>query len=194
MAKGVKPGSKRGCYKRVNKPRLYKLARDIRGGKIDPEAVAQAFESTGLLPDRVVASHLRLDRQFDPQRLADAVENLAVPQGRSRSGKPLPLWLAKAALRHLAKEHGGKGEPIHKALGVGYPYAEHPRVRAYHRQLNRDYGPRSKGWLERQLDDLWPQRTRRQHPEMERAIKERLSGYGVPLEVWRSLTRKRPVR
>jgi hypothetical protein len=191
MARGVKPGSKRGCYKRVNKPRLRKLARDIRKGKIDPEAVAQAFESTGGLPDKIIASHLRLDRHFDPQRLADAVENLAVPQGRSRPGRPLPIWLVEAAHRHLAKKYGGKGEPIHKALGVEYPYIEHPRVRAYHRQLVRDHGPRSKSWLGQQLDDLWPQRTRGQHPQIERAIKESLSGYGVPLEVWRSLMRKR---
>ncbi len=190
MPRGVKAGTKRGCYKRHSKPRLRKLARDILAGKIDPEAIAQAFESTNRLPDLLIAYHLRDGRKLDPKRLAQALEALAEPQVQPLKPKPLPPWMAKAALRHLAKEHGGGGEPIHKALGVGYPYAEHPQVRAYHRQLLKDYGPRSKGRVCQQLDDIWPDRTRGQHPEMERAIKDSLTGDGVPLEIWRRVMRK----
>jgi hypothetical protein len=186
MPRGVKVGTKRGCYKLHSKPRLRKLARDIRAGKFDLEAVAHAFESTGLRPDRVIADCLRAGRQFARYQLARAVENLAAHKPH-RLTKPLPIWMTEAARRHLPEEYGGKGEPIHKALGVEYPYAEHPRVRAYHRQLVRDYGPRSKGMLAQRLDHVWPQRTRGEHPELEKAIKESLSGSGVPLEVWRTL-------
>jgi hypothetical protein len=194
MPRGVQPGSKRGRYRDFTKPRLHKLARDIRAGRIDPDAVAEAFENTGQFSDRLIADSLRMGGKFSPQRLANAVENLAVPSKRSRAGRPLPLWLVKAALRHLPKEYGGKGEPIHKALRVDYPYNDHPRVRAYHRQLKKDYGPRSKGRLEQELDDRWPERTRGQHPEMERAIREHFSGYGIPLEVWRGIMRRRYVK
>jgi hypothetical protein len=191
MPRGVKTGTKRGFYKRHSKPRLRKLARDILAGNIDPEAVAQAFESTNRLADLLIASQLREGREFNAKRLARAVEGLATLQKPPRKPKPIPLSMAKAALRHLPKEHGGKGEAIHKALRVEFPYTDHPRVRAYHRQLEKDYGKRSKGRLEQELDDRWPERTRGRHPEMERAIKERLSGYGVPLEVWRSVKRRR---
>lgn len=191
MARGVKARTKRGCYNRHSKPRLRKLARDILAGTIDPEAVAQAFESTHRLPDLLIASQLRQGWAFSPQRLAQAVEALGTPHKPVRKPNPLPLWMSKAALKHMAKEHGGKGQPIHKALGVGYPYAEHPRVQAYHRQLRKDYGQRSKATLAQQLNDLWPTRTRGEHPELERAIKKSLSGYGVPLEVWQSLMRWR---
>jgi hypothetical protein len=105
----------------------------------------------------------------------------------------LPDHPAKAALRHLEPKHGGKGEPIHAALRVDYPYSEHPKVRAYHRQLVRDYGQRSKGEIERKLNENWPKREPGSHPELERALKECLSGYGVPQEVWRGLSRKRLV-
>lgn len=194
MPRGVKLGTRRGCYTRHSKPRLRKLVRDILAGKIDAEAVAQAFESTDRLADLLIARHLRQGKEYAPERLAQALEGLANTPVKARKPKTVPLWMAKAALRHLPKEHGGKGEPIHKALGVAYPYAEHPRVQAYHRQLVKDYGPRIKSRLLQKLDNMWPQRTRGQHPELEKAIMKSLSGHGVPLEIWRSVRRKRPKR
>lgn len=194
MPRGVKAGSKRGCYKRHSKPRLRKLARDILAGKADPEEVAQAFESTNRVTDCLIARHLRQGNGYHPQRLAQAVEALATQQKPPLNQKPLPMWQVKAALKHLAEGHGGKGQPIHKALGVEFPYAENSRVRAYHRQLVRDYGPRSKKRLIRELDELWPMPMREKYPELEEAIKQSLSGYGVPLEVWRSWMRKLAMR
>lgn len=194
MPRGVKSGSKRGCYRRFNKPRLRKLAWDIRAGKIDPQAVAQAFDSTGRLPDRLIADRLRAGGQFDPQRLAQAVENLADRQNPVRVPKKLPLWMAKGALRHLALEYGGNGEPIHKALKAVYPYGEHHKVRAYYRQLEGDYGRRSTSTIERRLDDIWPHRKPGQHPELQQAIRESLSGPSVPLAIWRSISRKKIVK
>lgn len=194
MPRGVKAGSKRGCYKRHSKPRLRKLARDILAGKADPEEVAQAFESTDRVTDYLIARHLRQGNGYDPQRLAQAVEALSTQQAPPNKPKPLSLWKAKAGLKHLAKEHGGKGQPLHKALGAEYPYADDHRVRAYHRQLVKDYGPRSKGKLAQQLDELWPIRTQGEHPELARAIRQSLSGYGVPLELWRSVVRRKALR
>lgn len=194
MSRGVKTGTKRGFYKRHSKPRLRKLVRHILAGNIDPEAVAQAFESSNRLADLVIASQLREGREFDPKRLAQAVEGLATLQKPHRKPKPIPLSMAKAALRHLPKEDGGKGEPIHKALRVQFPYSDHPRVRAYHRQLEKDYGRRSKDRLVQELDDRWPERTPGQHPEMERAIRQHFSGCGIPLEVWRGIMRRRYVK
>lgn len=190
MTRGVKLGAKRGCYKRFNKPSLRKLARDILAGRIDREAVAHAFQSTTLLSDRIVADQLLGGEQFSLPRLARAVENLSLTQTPFRAPKMVPLWMAKAALRHLALANGGSGQAIHKALRVAYPYTEHPRVRAYHRQMICDYGQRNKAEIERQLKDKWPQRKAGQFPELEKAIRASLSGYGVPLEVWRSLNRK----
>ena len=190
MTRGVKLGTKRGCYKRFNKHRLRKLALDILAGRIDREAVAHAFQSTNLLSDRIIADQLLAGEQFNFQRLARAVVSLSVTQIPFRAPKRVPLWMAKASLRHLASANGGRGEAIHKALRVAYPYTEHPKVRAFHRQLIRDYGQRNKGEIERQLKDKWPQRKPGQFPELEKAIRASLSGYGVPLEVWRSLSRK----
>lgn len=190
MPRGVKLGTRRGCYTRHSKPRLRKLARDILAGKIDAEAVAQAFESTDRMADLLIARHLRQGKEYAPERLAQALEGLANTPVKPRKPKPIPLRLAKAALRHLAKEHGGKGEPIHKALRVEYPYHEASVVRAYHRQLAKDYGPRGRGVMEKKLETLWPQRTQGRYPEVEEAIKQSLSGYGVPREIWRSLMRK----
>lgn len=118
MPRGVKAGSKRGCYTRFSEPRLRKLARDIRQGKVDRAAVAQAFESTKRVSDFLIASQLREQKEFNLNRLAQAVEALGAPQRPVSKSKLLPLWVSKGALRHLAKEHGGRGEPIHQALGV----------------------------------------------------------------------------
>ena len=190
MPRGVKAGAKRGRYKRHSKPRLRQLARDVRAGKPDPEALAHAFESTGWLADRLIAESLRAGRQFEPTRLARAVEKLAAvhkpPPPRAR----LPLWMAKAALRHLAQEYGGKGEPIHKALRAEYPYAEDARVRRYYRQLARDHGSRDKAAIEDKIANIWPHKASRRHPILERAIKESQAGYGVPLAVWKSVSKK----
>ncbi len=194
MTRGVKLGINRGCYKRINKHRLRKLARDILAGRIDCEAVAHAFQSTSLISDRIIAAQLLAGKQFNLQRLARAVENLSVTQTRFRGPKMVPLWMVKGALRHLAVENGGGGQPIHKALRVDYPYIEHPRVRAYHRQLVRDYGPRSKGAIEAKLSQIWPHHTPGLHAELERELEDSLAGHGIPLEVWRSLGRKMALR
>jgi hypothetical protein len=193
MPRGVKLGTKRGRYKALNKAKLYNLAHSIIAGHVDREMVALAFESTKRLPDRLIADQLRAGDQFNLQRLARAVKDLNDRRIRSPKQSPLPLWMVKAALRHLSPEYGGGGEAIHKALRVDYPYSEHPKVRAYHRQLVRDYGQRSKGEIERKLNEIWPQRKPGSNPELERALRECLSGHGVPLEVWRSIRRKRLV-
>ena len=194
MSRGVKPGTKRGCYKRIGKPRLRALARAIRAGKIDPEAVAQAFESAGGFPNLLIAKNLRSGAEFAPDRLALAVERLASQPKPGPQEKQLQLWMAKAALRHLVAEYGGQGLPIHLALGVDYPYGEDKTVRAYYRQLRKDHGARSKRAIEKRLAEIWPKRAPDQFPELEQAIRESLSGYGVPLAIWRSLRSKRNSR
>lgn len=192
MARGVKLGTKRGCYKRFNKWRLRKLAKAIRAGEIDPQAVQQAFESTGRWPDRIIADQLRDGFSFDPERLASAVEALGVPQRKPT--KKLPLWLAKAAMRHLQREYGGMGQPIHKALRAQYPYNDNAKVRAYHRRVEKDFGKRTKSGLDRRIDDVWPGRVPGRFPELEQGIRDSAAGlsvHGVPLELLQSMMTKR---
>jgi hypothetical protein len=190
MARGVKAGSKRGSYRRLSKSVLRKLARDVKAGSFDREAVAQAFESSNQLPDRLIAAQLRVGGQFDPARLAAAVESLAVTHRPFKAPERLPLWMAKAAMKHLSPALGGKGEPIHKALQAEYPYGDDPKVRAYYRRLEKDYGKRSKSAIFAEINVRWPERQPGRFPELEKALSDSLSGYGVPLEVWRSVTRK----
>lgn len=190
MARGVKAGTKRGPYRRLNKSVLRKLARDVRVGSFDREAVAQAFESSNRLPDRLIAAQLRVGGQFDPARLACAVESLAVAPLPFKAPERLPLWMAKAAMKHLSPALGGKGEPIHQALQAEYPHGDDPKVRAYYRRLLKDYGQRSNSAILRKINVRWPERQPGRFPELEKALSDSLSGYGVPLDVWRSVTRK----
>ena len=190
MPRGVKLGTKRGLYTRFHKPMLRKLARDILTGKFDRETTAQAFESTNRLPDRLIAAQLRVGGQFDPPRLASAVENLAVAQRPFKAPERLPLWMAKAAMKHLSPALGGKGEPIHQALQAEYPHGDDPKVRAYYRRLLKDYGQRSNSAILRKINVLWPERQPGRFAELEKALSDSLSGYGVPLDVWSSVTRK----
>jgi hypothetical protein len=190
MARGVKAGSKRGSYRRLSKSVLRKLARDVKAGSFDREAVAQAFESSNQLPDRLIAAQLRVGGQFDPARLAAAVESLAVTHRPFKAPERLPLYMAKAAMKHLSPALGGKGEPIHKALQAEYPYGDDPKVRAYYRRLEKDYGKRSKSAIFAEINVRWPERQPGKFPELEKALSDSLSGYGVPLDVWRSVTRK----
>lgn len=198
MGRGVKTGTQRGHYKRHGKPRLKYLAREIRCNRIDPEAVAQAFEAVGGAYNLAIATYLRAGRLFNAERLASAVEKLAArPQSR-RPPKPLPLSIVKGALRHLDPIYGGRGLPVHKALRVEYfaedpdamLYNEHPMVRAYHRQLFKDYGARDRKHIEKRLSEVWPDRRVGLFPQLEQAVKDALLGHGVPLEVWRAVRRK----
>lgn len=190
MGRGVKAGTRRGHYKRHGKPRLKQLARGIRCNRIDAEAVAQAFEASGGTFNLAIAAQLRAGLPFNAERLASALEKLAIRLKPCPPRKRLPLSMAKGALRHLDRIYGGKGLPIHKALGVVYPYADDPRVRAYHRQLTRDYGPRSLKHTEKRLNEVWPGRRRGYFPHLEQAVKEAILGHGVPLAVWRAVRRK----
>lgn len=198
MRRGVQAGTQRGHYRRHGKPRLKALARDIRRNRIDREAVAQAFEAYGGAFNRAIAAQLRAGQLFNADRLASAVEKLAVrPQLHPRR-KPLPLSMAKAALRHLDPAYGGKGLPVHKALRIenfdessdAIAYYEHPSVRAYYRQLVKDYGPRGPRVAESHLDQVWANRQRGRFPHVEEAIKAARLGHGVPLELWRAARRK----
>ena len=191
MGRGVKKGTIRGDYRRHGKPRLVKLAKDIRANKLDAEAVAHAFEARGEFWDLLIAKQLRAGEQFNSERLADAVMRLQEPSVVKRNSKRIPMWMAKAALRRLSLEQGGKEMSIHAAIGVSYPYSEDRRVRAYHRQMTRDYGPRGGGHIEERLAKKWPYHTPGKFPKLDQAIRLSLLGYGVPLEVWRAVRRKR---
>jgi hypothetical protein len=184
MTRGVKSGVRRGHYRRFNKNRLRKLARDILNGNIDHEAVAQAFESGGGAPDLLIAWKIRAGAQYEPVRLASAVEGLGNRTKMLKTKKPLPLWMVKAALKHQ------RGMTLHKALGDINDYTEDPHWRAYHRRMNADYGKRSKKEIELKLHNLWPKRIPGQFPEIEKAIREALSGRGVPLAVYRAQARR----
>jgi len=184
MTRGVKAGTLRGKYKQFNKLRLRKMARDVRLGDLGRECVAQAFESSKTLPDLQIARALRSGENYDAVRLANAIESLGNRKMASKPTKPLPLWMVKAALKHQ------RGMTIHAALNVDYPYTEDPKLRAFHRRMNADYGNRSKGQVDQRLGDLWPDRKAGQFPEVERALTEALSGNRVPIEVYRAQARR----
>ena len=191
MGRGVKKGTIRGDYRRHNKPRLAKLAQDIRANDLDPEAVANAFEARGDIWCLEIAKQLRGGAQFDPERLANAVLRLSDPISPVRKIKLLTLRQAKAALRHLPPELGGKGMSIHAAFGIDYPYAGDSDLRAYHRKMKKDYGKGDRRSSEVELANTWPSRTLGRFPKLEQAVCESLRGYGVPIEIWRAVRRKR---
>lgn len=184
MSRGVKAGTRRGHYKRFNKPRLQKLAIAIRAGRTDCEAVAQAFESVSGTSNTAIAQALRAGAHFDPIRLASALEKLGAQIRLPRLHRSLPLWMVKAALLHQRKM------PLHKALRANYPYSDDTNLRSYLRQMRRDFGPRAPKDIERQLNDFWPSRIPGQFPELEQAIREALSGPRVPLAVYRAQARR----
>lgn len=199
MGRGVKAGTQRGHYRRHGKPRLKALAQDIRRGRIDAEAVAQAFEAAGGAANRAIAAHLRNGGRYNPERLASAAKKLVTRPKPCPPQKRLSLSAAKGALRHLDPMYGGKGLPVHKALGVAEfakdpnarRYNEHPMVRAYYRQLVKDYGPRGPKHIEKRLNEVWAGRPAGVFPHLEHAVKDALLGHGVPLDVWRALRLRR---
>lgn len=184
MTRGVKAGTKRGPYKRFNISLLRRLAKDVRKGSLDREIVAQAFESSGRIPDAAIARAIRAGREFDSARLANAIEAIGTPTKISKATKRLPLSVAKAALKHQ------RGMPLIKATGATYPYGDDASWRSYLKRLNADYGKRRKQDIELKLANKWSDRTPRQFPDVELAIRRCLSGEGVPLEIHQAQARR----
>lgn len=180
MTRGVKAGTRRGHYNRFNKARLRKLAQDMLLGNMDRQAVAQAFNSTGRAPDQVIAAQIQAGLQFDISRLAQALICLGEPSKSAKPPKAVPIWMAKAAIKHR------NGMKLSDALGLDEDYSEHKKWRAYHRQLNTDYGSRSARSIDHKINRLWPQRKRGQFPGLEQAIRSALHGEGIPLALHRA--------
>lgn len=175
MTRGVKAGTRRGHYNRFSKPRLKKMANDIRNGRFDRDAVAHVFEITGSLPNSQIAQAIRAGAGFNLDRLASALERLGTPAKPSKHPKGLSIWMAKAAIKHR------NGMRLRDALGLGDDYSEHQRWQAYHRRLNSDYGSRSARSIEHEINRRWPQRKRGQFPHLEQSILSALHGDGIPL-------------
>lgn len=180
MTRGVKAGIRRGHYNRFSKPRLQKMANDIRNGRLDRDAVAHVFEITGSLPNSLIAQAIRAGAEFNPDRLASALERLGTPAKPSKHPKGVPIWMAKAAIKHR------NGMRLSDALGLGDDYSERQRWRAYHRLLKSDYGSRSARSIEKEINRRWPQRRRGLFPSLEQEIRCALGGDGIPLALYRA--------
>lgn len=202
MTRGVKAGTRRGHYNRFSKPRLKKMANDIRNGSFDRDAVAHVFEITGNLSNFLIAQAIRAGAEFNLNRLASALERLGNPVKPPTPGKVVPIWMEEAAIKHL------NGMRLRDALGLNDSYSDHRKWRAYQRFIGAEYRAnqrlrnverkkrgepdgrrllkRNKPDIERALNTEWLERIPGQFPKLEQAIRDTLRGDGVPSEAYRA--------